>query len=334
VIALLAQHAASRTPCALVTVVRSVPPTSARPGDKAVVSADGRLRGWVGGSCAEPLVRREALRAMARGAPCLVHIRPQEAAASEELDQGRWPGEVTAASSCPSGGSLDAFIEPQLPKPQLLVFGDSPAARPLIELGSLTGFRTCAIHPGARAEDHPRADLVLETLELSAAGPDMDSWAVVATMGHYDEDALQACLAHPGLDVALVASDRRAEAVREGLRRRGLDDVTLSRIRAPAGGVRGATQEEIALFALAELVAARRERRDGPSGDLRRQVDAAMRRFATDPVCGMAVDITPAAISTLHEGRRVYFCSAGCLEKFESPASRTVDTRGDLRHPG
>jgi xanthine dehydrogenase accessory factor len=318
VIALLAQHAASRIPCALVTVVRSVPPTSARPGDKAVVTADGRLRGWVGGSCAEPVVRREALRAMARGVPCLVRIRPQDAVDPEELDLVSRPGELTAATTCPSGGSLDAFIEPQLPKPQLLVFGDSPAARTLLEIGSLTGFRTCAIHPGARAEDHPRADLVLPTLELSAAAPDMDSWAVVATMGHYDEDALEACLAHPELDVALVASGRRAEAVREGLRRRGLNDGALARIRTPAGGVRGATQEEIALFALAEVVAARRNRQDGPAGDLQRQVDAAMRRFATDPVCGMAIDTTLEAISTLHEGGRIYFCSAGCLEKFEA----------------
>jgi xanthine dehydrogenase accessory factor len=167
---------------------------------------------------------------------------------------------------------------------------------------------------------------VLPTLEVSAAAPDMDSWAVVATMGHYDEDAVEACLAHSELDVALVASARRAEAVREGLRRRGLDDGAVARIRTPAGGVRGATQEEIALFALAEIVALRRGRQEGPAGDLQRQVDAAMRRFATDPVCGMAVDTTAAAaISTLHEGRRVYFCSAGCLEKFESRPAVFLD---------
>src|SRR5207245_6918875 len=120
VIALLAQHAASRTPCALVTVVRSVPPSSARPGDKAVVSADGRLRGWVGGSCAEPLVRREALRAIADGLPRLVRIAPGDEVAAQVAD-----GEVTVATTCPSGGALEIFIDPQLPAPLLIAVGAS-----------------------------------------------------------------------------------------------------------------------------------------------------------------------------------------------------------------
>ena len=68
-IELLREHAATGTPCALATVVRCEPPTSARPGDKAVITADGRLRGWIGGSCSEPIVRREALRAIAEGTP-------------------------------------------------------------------------------------------------------------------------------------------------------------------------------------------------------------------------------------------------------------------------
>ena len=220
-----------------------------------MMTADGGLRGWVGGSCAEPVVRREALRALARGSPCLVRIRP-----ADEAQETRRPGELTMATTCPSAGSLDVFIEPLLPRPLLLVFGDSPAAHALVQLGAVTGFRTCAVHPGGRAEDHPWADVVLPTLDLSPAVPGEDTWAVVATMGHYDEDAIEACLAHPSIDVALVASGRRANAVREQLLRRGLDERMLGRIRTPAGGVRGSNQEEIALFALAELVAARRAR--------------------------------------------------------------------------
>jgi len=189
VLELLREYAANGTPCALATVVRCEPPTSARPGDKAVITADGRLRGWIGGSCSEPVVRREALRALAEGTPQLIKI-----VGADEVKQTRKRGELTVATTCPSGGSLDIFIEPRLPRPLLLVFGDSPAARTLVQMGSLAGFRTCSVHPGARAEEFPGADLVLGSLDLAAANPGSDSWAVVATMGHYDEDALEAAL--------------------------------------------------------------------------------------------------------------------------------------------
>jgi xanthine dehydrogenase accessory factor len=220
------------------------------------------------------------------------------------------------ATTCPSAGSLDVFIEPLLPRPLLLVFGDSPAAHALVQLGAVVGFRTCAVHPGGRREDHPGADVVLPTLDLIPAAPDHDTWAVVATMGHYDEDAIEACLAYPSVDVALVASHRRAQAVREQLQQRGLGEQALDRVRTPAGRVRGSTQEEIALFALAEVVAARRARLEQVAGRLDAARAEAAAGFATDPVCGMVVD-SAGAVSAFHEGRQIFFCSAECMQRFE-----------------
>ena len=175
--------------------MRCEAPTSAHPGDKAVITADGRLRGWIGGSCSEPVVRREALRTLAEGSPQLIHI-----VGGDEVKQTRKRGELMIATTCPSGGSLDIFIEPRLPKPLLAVFGDSPAASTLVKLAELTGFRSRAVS---------QADLA--TLEISTG----DAHAVVATMGHFDEDALEAALAYPNVDVSLIASTRRAAAVRE-----------------------------------------------------------------------------------------------------------------------
>ena len=106
------------------TVVRVEPPTSARAGDKALIAADGKLWGWVGGSCSEALVRREALVAIGDGQPRLVKIAPDQAPEHR-------PGVVAHVSTCPSAGSLDVFIDPQLPRPLLLVFGDTPAAHTL-----------------------------------------------------------------------------------------------------------------------------------------------------------------------------------------------------------
>src|SRR5487761_513687 len=172
---LLHEYAVNGTPHVLATVVRTEAPTSAHPGDKAVVTADGRLHGWIGGSCSEPIVRREALRALSEGVPQLVRIVP-----APEVKQTRKRGELTVATTCPSGGALDIFIEPQMPRPLLVVFGDSPAARAIVQMASVAGFRSCAIHPGARAQDFPGADLVLSTLDVAGANPGPDSWAVVA----------------------------------------------------------------------------------------------------------------------------------------------------------
>jgi xanthine dehydrogenase accessory factor len=296
-------------PCVLATVVRTEPPTSAHPGDKAVITADGKLRGWIGGTCSEPVVRREALRALAEGTPQLIRIVP-----SPEVKQTRKRGELTVATTCPSGGALDIFIEPRLPKPLLLVFGDSPAARTLVQMGSLAGFRTCAVHPGARLEDFPGADRVLNSLDLAEANPGADSWAIVATMGHYDEEALEAALAHHGLDVGLVASARRTEAVRKALSGRGVDETTIGRIRNPAGKLRGGSQEEIALLALAEVVTARRKR--GPAANTEVQVPAVV--FATDPVCGMTVDPLTSTHKAVYRDQTYWFCCAGCQTEFEA----------------
>lgn len=277
--------------------MRCEAPTSAHPGDKAVITADGRLRGWIGGSCSEPVVRREALRTLAEGSPQLIHI-----VGGDEVKQTRKRGELMIATTCPSGGSLDIFIEPRLPKPLLAVFGDSPAASTLVKLAELTGFRSRAVS---------QADLA--TLEISTG----DAHAVVATMGHFDEDALEAALAYPNVDVSLIASTRRAAAVREELLRRGLDEHTLARVRTPAGKVRGGTQEEIALLVLAEVVAARRKRGTKPAG-----VEISPVTFVTDPVCGMTVDPLTSTYRVVAEDTTYWFCSAGCLAEFEKQPER------------
>lgn len=294
---LLREYEAAGTPCVLATVVRVEPPTSARAGDRAIITADGRLRGWIGGSCSEPVVRREALRALTAGAPRLIHIVGN----SGEVRESHESGEVSIATTCPSGGSLDIFIEPRLPKPLLLVFGDGPAATTLVRIAELTGFR-------ARAVGHPE----LATLEV----PQGEVYAVVATMGHFDEDALLAVLAHPGVEVSLIASARRAAAVRQALQGRGLDEHTLARVHTPAGKVRGGTQEEIALLALAEIVSARRKR------PARAAVEVAQVTFVTDPVCGMTVDPLTSNRTFVHAGKTYWFCCDGCKVEFEQNPDR------------
>jgi xanthine dehydrogenase accessory factor len=319
-VTLLAENAASGRPCALATVVRTESPTSAHPGDKAVITADGELHGWIGGSCSDALVRREALVAMSDGLPRLVRIRPDA-----ETGETRTGGELTVATTCPSGGTLDIFIDPHLPKPLLVVIGESPAARTLVELGRIVGFRTCGVHPGASAADFPRADRVLDSLDLSPLAGERDCWVVVATMGHYDDDGVQAALALADADVALVASVRRSAAVMETLRQRGVSDEQRARVRAPAGARRAGAQEEIALHALAEVVALRSERMTANPV----AAPAALAGFAVDPVCAMTVDTKEAAHTATHDGATYYFCCSGCRGQFvAAPAQFLRATAG------
>jgi xanthine dehydrogenase accessory factor len=278
-----------------------------------VITADGELHGWIGGSCSEPLVRREALVAMADGMPRLVRIRPDV-----EVLETRTAGELTVATTCPSGGTLDIFIDPHLPKPLLVVIGGSPAARVLIALARVMGFRTCGVHPGAGAMDFPGADRVLDSLDMTTLAHEDDCWVVVATMGHYDDDALAAALTLPKADVALVASVRRSAAVFDTLRSHGVAEAQLARVRAPAGARRAGAQEEIALHALAEVVAIRHERITANPVAL----SPAIAGFEIDPVCGMTVDTAGAAYTAEHNDETYSFCCSGCQERFVADPAR------------
>lgn len=270
-------------PYALATVVRVIRPASTKRGDQALVTPDGALVGWVGGACSEPIVIREALRALADGEPRLVRIGPPGLAAEAPADV------VVAESPCASEGTVEVLVEPHLPKPVLSVVGESPAALTLAGLARTVGWRVSA--------------------ELAAAADAV----VVATMGRGDEEALAAALTGPAGYVGLVASARRAAAVVGALRERGLDEETLARLRSPAGLDLGSTtQEEIAVAILAELVAWRHNR----PGDETRLVEA------TDPVCGMTVAIEAAGDSAVHQGVTYFFCCPGCRGRFEAdPAS-------------
>jgi xanthine dehydrogenase accessory factor len=282
------------------TVVRVEPPTSAQAGDKALITADGKIWGWVGGSCSEGLVRREALIAMGDAQPRLVKIAPDES--PEHL-----PGVVSHLSTCPSAGKLDVFIDPQLPRPLLLVVGDTPAAHTLIKLGATIGYTTCAVHPGALATEFPEADQVIGSLDLAPAQPNASTWAVVATMGHYDEDAIEALLPYDIAYIGLVASRRRAATVLGVLAGRKVPG--LDRVRRAADSSVGGSQEEIALATLAEIAAERHAHQRGYAIPLP--------ATAIDPICGMSVEVK-GAIHTLTVGETTfYFCGARCLDAFK-----------------
>lgn len=302
-------------PFVLATVVWRRAPSSGKEGSTALITADRRVRGWLGGACAEPTVIRESLKALEEGTPRLLFLGPPEELAARGRD-----GVVTVPIACQSEGALEVYVEPVLPQPHLVVIGRSPAVGTLASMADTLGWRTVVVDEGGLAEDYPAADRVFTTLDLSEADVTERSVIVIATQGHYDEAALEAALATPAPYVGLVASRRRAEAVLGYLLDRGVSDAQLARVHAPAGLDLGkVAHEEIAVAILAELV------KERAAGNLAAAEPAELETHeAIDPVCGMTVDVASAVYRSTFEDTTYYFCSAGCLSRFEEDPARFV----------
>jgi xanthine dehydrogenase accessory factor len=315
VVKLAAELSARGQPYVLATVVWRRAPSSGKEGATALITPDRAVRGWIGGACAEPTVVRESLRAIEEGTPRLLFLGPPE-----ELEAHRRDGVVSVPIACQSEGALEVYVEPVLPQPQMVAIGRSPAALALPRLARGLGWRSLAIDDGGTAADHD-ADVVVTSLDL--AGIDDRSYVVVATQGHYDEDALERALATPAVYVGLVASAKRADSVLGYLRDRGVSGEQLARVRAPAGLDLGHIgSDEIAVAILAEIV---RLRAAGELDAPATVAEAATPHEEIDPVCGMAVDVADARYRATHDGRTYYFCSAGCLESFERDPARFVE---------
>lgn len=303
----LAEELRSRgEPFTLATVVRAVAPSSGKPGFKALIRPDGRMEGWIGGGCSQPAIVAEALEALRDGRPRL--LRFSNDGEGEE-------GVIPHRMECESGGAMDVFVEPHAPPAQLVLVGDSPVVEALSALGGLLGYRVVVAAPGAAREGFPQADRFLPELEGLAKAVHRNTYAVVASMGRYDQTALELLARHEIPYLALVGSRRRAQATREALRKRGLSEETVARIRNPAGLDLGAvTQEEIALSIMAEITQGRRTSPPG-SGPVAEPREAPG-EGETDPVCGMKV-ARASPLRAVHEGTEYRFCSETCLVRFE-----------------
>ena len=307
-------------PFVLATVVACKPPTSAKPGAKAIVQADGSFYGWVGGSCAQPLVIQESFKALQDGQTRVALLSPHP----EQADLGL-EGVVPIPMTCQSEGTLAIYLEPFLPKPQLLVIGQSPMARSLVSLGSSLGFRVSACDPEASEDLFPEADNLVRDLAAIKENVGSGRHVVIATMGHYDEEALAAVAGGVAPDhlgyVGLVASSRRGRAVIEYVQSTGVAPETLRHVKYPAGLDIGAeTPEEIALSILTEIVQQRRVRNE----ELRMRKKAQPSHSAlliphssVDPVCKMTVSVADARYSSTHAGETFYFCCLPCKGEFD-----------------
>jgi xanthine dehydrogenase accessory factor len=292
-------------PFVLATVVWCERPTSAKPGAQAIIQEDGQLTGWVGGSCTQPVVLREAKRLLREGGePFLLKLGadPRQQKTSEVR---------VFPMTCASGGALDIYMEPHLPQPRLLLIGDSPIIAALQRLAPVLDFAVSQVDEAG----------------LEQTQSDERTYIVIATHGQYDEQVLERVLAAPAAYVGMVSSPRRAEACRAYLRAGGMAEERIARLKAPAGLDIGArTPEEIAASILAELVQQRRRLMDSSPDKEEASTETTLHETqaneAIDPVCGMRVEIASARHMSAYAGRTFYFCCPACKREFEREPER------------
>lgn len=275
-----AELRAQEEPFVLATVVAYKSPQSAKPGSRAIIKPDGSISGWVGGGCVQPIVLREAKQALKSGQPKLLTISPDAA-------RDDWKGVESYRMTCEGGGSLEIYLEPFLPKPKLLIVGDSPVAQTVAQLGELLEFK-----------------VIREPSRIDEA-----TYVVVATMGNGDEEGLLSVLGSRPKYFGLVASEKKSQALFEYAREVGFTDEQIRVIKSPAGLELGAeTMPEIALSVIAEIVQLRR------AGATQLPV---IEVEAIDPICGMKVNPATAKYQSEFEGRTIYFCCLRCKETFD-----------------
>jgi xanthine dehydrogenase accessory factor len=298
---------------AIAVVVRYEAPISGKPGNKAIIFADGKIWGWIGGGCAQPVVVKEALKALRDGQPRLIRISP-----SSPPEQGI----VDYTMTCHSGGTLDIYIEPVLPKPHILILGRSPVAVALARLSKAINYAVSIAAPQAERERFPDCDHVQADLDLSQIKITPQTFVVVSTQGQHDEEALENALGSEASYVAFVASKVKAAKILDYLKERGLSSTRLGQLKAPAGlDIHASSPEEIAVSILAEII---QENRSGTAKQKREVERAVARQEAKDPICGMMVDIGEARHKSEFRGNAFYFCCAGCKQKFDKQPEQYV----------
>jgi xanthine dehydrogenase accessory factor len=314
---------------AVATVVARRAPVSAHLGDRAIVFADGRMEGFVGGACSREIIRKQALEAMQARCGRLVSIRPDATELAESTQE-----HFVVPMTCVSEGAVDVYVEPFVQQRRLIVVGATPVAESLARIARSMEYDVLRVVDSREQRDIEKEAATLgvtlvtldalEGLLREGSVGRADQAAIVASQGHYDEQALESILKCGVPYVGLLASRKRGATVRAVLDQNAVPGV--EKIRIPAGIDLGArTPPEVALSILAEIV------QSHPSGSYREPVApmaaatviaAPTPTSAVDPVCRMQVDVATAHHTTKLEDVVYYFCCANCRARFLSDPAR------------
>ena len=291
---------------AIATVIDTVAPTSAKPMAKAIITVDGKLEGWIGGGCSQDIIIEEALKCINTGKSVLIRLSPNE------LNDETHSFKKNFLMACESEGTLEFHLEPVLPMKKLLIYGTTPSAETLANMGKLLNYDIVVM--GNNADKLSLLDGINTRNKFESIEGAL--YAIVATQGKGDMRSIQSAISSDPEHMTLIASKRKGDKLMNRLLKKGIDKNNLKNIKYPAGLDIGAvTPQEIAASIIAEIIQRSRPELEEELVLGFNQVKEGQEK---DPICGMGVDKKNAEHLTEYKGEKYYFCCSGCLEKFES----------------
>lgn len=292
------------------TIVRRQIPCSSRLGDSAIITEDGTLHGWIGGGCTRGIVLKEGLE-------CINTNRPQFIRISPSREEDSMPNTKFYTMTCQSGGSVDVFIQPVVPRPQIIIFGHSHIAIALAKLSLAMDYNVTAVHPEASSDLYGNLQALNTVTAFDPETITHNSYIVVCTQGYGDETALEQAIRTKNPYIAFVASRRKANAIYATLRERGITFEQLKHVKTPAGlDINAKLPEEVAISILAQIIKDIRETKTDPAGAKVAQFNSD--EYYLNPVCQIPIQKATAKYIIEHGDTQVYFCCDGCKIKFEA----------------
>lgn len=298
---------------AIAIIVRRKIPSSGKPGDKAIITADGHIHGWIGGGCTRGIVLKEALLSIKERKPRFVSISPTKMEGTDENTK-------IYAMTCQSGGEVEVYIEPVLPKPQLVIFGTSHIAKSLAKVAKAIDYQVDVVMSSADKNVFPEVDNVIGIKDLDDGQIKSSAYIVVCTQGEGDAEALQKALGIGSSYLSFVASRKKAQAIYTEVRDMGATFEQLKTIKTPAGLDIGAKMpDEVAISIIAEIIKHYRDVDEvAPTKEAHKEeIVLKNEDFFMNPVCNIPVQKSTAKHVINYKEKNYYFCCDGCKVSFE-----------------
>jgi len=299
-------------PAAMAMIVRREAPSSGKPGDKAVITKKGEVKGWIGGGCTKGIVIKEALEAIDQQTPRLVRIQPND-------QKDEQAGVKNYRMTCMSGGTVEVYIEPIMQVSKIHIFGRSHISKALCEIGRAAGFYVNIISELADDVMFPSANKITKLSDFSPEVSMAKDYVVVCTQGEDDEKSVEQAIHSNPRYLSFVSSMKKANSVFLYLKRSGIEHKELVRIKTPAGiDINAKTPEEVAISILAEIIKEKRQETVETSAETQSvDSDNLEDELYINPVCKIPVQKRTAKHVLEHNGEKVYFCCDGCKVSFE-----------------
>ncbi len=300
-------------PFAIVTVINTVAPASAKPMSKAIIHHNGDIEGWIGGGCSIHTVITESLNCIQSGKAIVLRLSP------ENISKDKVTYKKEVFLNCESGGTLEFHIEPVLPMTKLIIYGSTPTVYALAKIGSLLNYECYICSPNAESKTELSHNVqILKDYKVFSD----QCVTVIATQGENDLQALKSAIDSKPNFISMIISKKKASSLLLQLEKQGCSKDDISKVKFPAGmDIKAKTPEEIAVSILAELI------NDRNSIDFKEQVIFEIKedKKEIDPICKMLVDPKNAADTYKFDDISYYFCCTGCKEKFALEPSSYIN---------